>query len=248
VTSSQKIKLDELLGRWEEPEVVGEHDANISIASILQFRQMLAYMDEDYPFSVPFGPADTRETCVESAQNLYSRLMLLNPDEPVLPFDTLAVLAKDKDGEIKVDEMKNLIRLFRPDRNGNLTCVDFVKSCDEVYKEMRMLRASIANSGQVDHAFEILVNIMFYLIVGIVILVVLNVNPLSLFVSVSVSPFTAPDGSMFVTCIVLTNAFCICTAGCHSCLCFHDWVSFCKIFRGKGHHACEDELFACTRN
>lgn len=146
---------------------------------------MLAYMDEDYPFSVSFGPADTREACVESAQNLYSRLMLLTPDEPVLQFDTLAVLAKEKDGEINVDGMKDLIRLFRPDRNGDLTCLDFVKSCDQVYKEMRMLRASIANSGQVDHAFEILVNIMFYLIVGIIILVVLDLDPLALFVSVS---------------------------------------------------------------
>ena len=96
VTQSQKMKLDELLGRWEEPDVVGEQDANISIASILQFRQMLAYMDEDYPFSVAFGPADTREACVESAQNLFSRLMLLTPDETVLQFDTLAVLARDK--------------------------------------------------------------------------------------------------------------------------------------------------------
>jgi hypothetical protein len=125
--------------------------------------------------------------------------MLLNPDEPVLPFDTLAVLAKDKDGEIKVDEMKDLIRLFRPDRNGDLTCLDFVKSCDEVYKEMRMLRASIANSGQVDHAFEILVNIIFYLIVGIVVLVVLHLDPLALFVSVSVSPLLLPIAPRLVT-------------------------------------------------
>ena len=88
-----------------------------------------------------------------------------------------------------MEEMKDLIRLFRPDRNGDLTCLDFVKSCDQVYKEMRMLRASIANSGQVDHAFEILVNIMFYLIVVIIILVVLDLDPLALFVSVSVSPF-----------------------------------------------------------
>jgi len=146
---------------------------------------MLAYMDEDYPFSLAFGPADDRDACVESAQNVYSRLMLLTPEEVVLPFDTLAVLAKNKEGDIDTEEMKALIRLLRPERNGDLTCLDFVKSCDEVYKAMRMLRASIANSGQIDHAFEILVNIAFYLIVGIIILVVLDLDPLALFVSVS---------------------------------------------------------------
>lgn len=157
----------------------------MSIASILQFRQMLAYMDEDYPFSLAFGPADTRDSCVESAQHVYSRLMLLAPDEVVLPFDVLAVLAKEKNGDINIEEMKALIRLFRPERNGDLTCLDFVKSCDEVYKEMRLLRASIANSGQIDHAFEILVNIGFYLLAGIIIFVVLDWDPLALFVSVS---------------------------------------------------------------
>ena len=157
----------------------------MSIASILQFRQMLAYMEEDYPFSLAFGPAHSRDACVESAQKVYSRLMLLTPDEIVLPFDTLAVLAKGKDGEIDTEEMKTLIRLFRPERNGDLTCLDFVKSCDEVYKEMRLLRASIANSGQIDHAFEILVNVAFYLIVGIIVLIALNMDPLALFVSVS---------------------------------------------------------------
>jgi len=111
--------------------------------------------------------------------------MLLTPDEDVLPFDTLAVLAKTKDGEINTDEMKELIRLFRPERNGNLTCLDFVKSCDQVYRHMRLLRASVANSGQIDHAFEILVNIAFYLIVAIIILVVLDLDPLALFVSIS---------------------------------------------------------------
>ena len=146
---------------------------------------MLAYMDEDYPFSLAFGPADTREACVESAQKVYSRLLSLTPDKDVLPFDTLAVLAKNKDGDIETDEMKELIHLFRPERNGNLTCLDFVKSCDDVYKEMRLLRASIANSGQIDHAFEIMVNVVFYVIMFIIIFVVLGWDPLTLFVSIS---------------------------------------------------------------
>lgn len=81
--------------------------------------------------------------------------------------------------------MKDLIKLFRPDRQGNLTMLDFVKSCDSVYKEMRLLRASIANSGQVDHAFEIIFNVFFYVILAIIVLVVFDFDPLALFVSVS---------------------------------------------------------------
>jgi hypothetical protein len=185
LTRSQTMRMAELLGRWEEPEIVGEEQESISIASILQFRQMLAYMDDDYPFSLAFGLADSRAACVESAQAVYERLLSLTPDETLLPFDTLAVLAKGKDGEIDYDEMKELIRLFRPERSGEISCLDFVKSCDNVYKEMRLLRASIANSGQIDHAFEVIVNIVFYLIVMIIILVALDLDPLALFVSVS---------------------------------------------------------------
>jgi hypothetical protein len=185
LTRSQRMRMDELLGRWEEPEIVGEEQESVSIASILQFRQMLAYMDDDYPFSLAFGLADSRVACVESAQVVYERLLSLTPDEVLLPFDTLAVLAKGKNGEIDCEEMKELIRLFRPERSGEISCLDFVKSCDQVYKETRLLRASIANSGQIDHAFEVIVDIAFYVIVVIIILVALDYDPLALFVSVS---------------------------------------------------------------
>lgn len=147
---------------------------------------MLAYMDEDYPFSLAFGPADTRDHCIESAQKLYLQLTGKNtPDLDVRPFDSIAVLATTKTGDIDTEQMKDLIKLFRPDRQGNLTMLDFVKSCDSVYKEMRLLRASIANSGQVDHAFEIIFNVFFYVILAIIVLVVLDFDPLALFVSVS---------------------------------------------------------------
>jgi hypothetical protein len=146
---------------------------------------MLAYMDEDYPFSLAFGPADTREHCIESAQKLYVRLTGNTPDLDVRPFESIVVLAKTKGGDIDSERMKDLIKLFRPDRQGNLTMLDFVKSCDSAYKEMRLLRASIANSGQIDHAFEIITNVIFYVILAIIVIVVLGFNPLSLFVSIS---------------------------------------------------------------
>lgn len=158
---------------------------NVSIASILQFRQMLAYMDEDYPFTLAYGPADNRETCVESAQKLYQRLLGNSSNLDVGPFESMCTLALKKDGDIDTERMKDLIKLFRPDRQGNLTLLDFVKSCDTVYKEMRLLRASIANSGQIDRAFEIMLNVIFYVILAIIILAVLGLDPLALFISIS---------------------------------------------------------------
>ena len=47
-----------------------------------------------------------------------------------------------------------MVKLFRPDREGNLTLLDFAKSVDSVYKELRLLRASVANSSRMDKAFE----------------------------------------------------------------------------------------------
>jgi len=72
----------------------------------------------------------------------------------MLRFDALAQLALDSDGNIDQTKAKALIKLFRPDRQGNLTLLDFVKSVDVVYKEFRMLAATIENSSQIDHAFE----------------------------------------------------------------------------------------------
>jgi hypothetical protein len=142
-------------------------------------------MDEDYPFTLAYGPADSRETCVESAQNLYQRLIGNSPNWDAGPFESMCTLALKKDGAIDTERMKDLIKLFRPDRQGNLTLLDFVKSCDTVYKEMRLLRASIANSGQIDRAFEIMLNVIFYVILAIIILAVLGLDPLALFISIS---------------------------------------------------------------
>ena len=115
---------------------------------------MLAFMDQDYPFSIAYGPADSREASIDSAQKVYERLMTHTPEEDVLPFETIALAALTKDGEMDRDKVKSLIRLFRPERDGSLSMLDFVKSCDTVYKNMRMLRASIKNSGQIDHALR----------------------------------------------------------------------------------------------
>jgi hypothetical protein len=92
--------------------------------------------------------AQTREMCVQSSQEVYDRLMLSVNNFPELPFSILSVLAINAKGEFEDAKIKSLIRLFRPDRQGNLGRLDFVKSIDTVYKQLRLLRASIANSGK----------------------------------------------------------------------------------------------------
>jgi hypothetical protein len=48
--------------------------------------------------------------------------------------------------------------------------VDFIKSVDSVYKEAKLLRASIRNSGKIDGAFEKSINLVFFTVVACIIL------------------------------------------------------------------------------
>jgi hypothetical protein len=75
-----------------------------------------------------------------------------------LPFETLAVLAKDVNGGINQDKAKELIKAFRPERDGSLGKLEFVKSVDVMYKRLRLLSANITNSSQIDKAIESLFN------------------------------------------------------------------------------------------
>lgn len=171
---------------WEEPETeTKERIDDVSISAILQFRQALVLASNDFPFSMAFGLADTREHCIESSHKVYKRLLLRQSDEGVLDFDTIALLAITDNGDIEHEKMKDLIRLFRPERNGTLTLVDFVKSVDKVYKRLRLLSASVANAAQIDKAAERIFNCIFYTIATIIIIAILGLDPMALFLSIS---------------------------------------------------------------
>jgi hypothetical protein len=149
-----------------------------SIAAVFRFRRALAFIQQRFPFSLAFGIADSREACVESAQEVYKRLMLMynndkemsSTEDKILKFETIAILAIVKSGQIDQEKAKALIKLFRPDRQGNLSALDFVKSVDAVYREFRLLDASIENSSQIDRAFENIFNIVFYIILLAIVL------------------------------------------------------------------------------
>lgn len=184
-SSSQRTQINELLGVWEEPTIGNEIDQDVHISSIIQFRRSLSTLNNSMPFSVAFGLADTRENCISSAQKVYLKLRSSRPELVCLSFDTLALLAMNPDGRLDKEKLKELIRIFRPDREGNLTLLDFVKSVDAVYKELRTLRASVANSSKIDKAFEGIINILFYFIVACFTLSAIGVDPFVLFASIS---------------------------------------------------------------
>ena len=120
-----------------------------------------------------------------SSESLYHRLLSATPDETVLNFDILALLAIDREGSLDEAKLKEVVRLFRPDRDGTLSMLDFAKSVDSVYKELTLLRASISNSSKMDRAFEKIINLAFYFVLFCVVLSVMGVDPLVLFASVS---------------------------------------------------------------
>jgi hypothetical protein len=144
-------------------------------------------MNTDFPFSASFGLADTRENCVASAQDVYQRLLRKHEDDNygVLNFDTFAVVALNRKGVLDTEKIKELIRLFRPNRDGSLNMLDFVRSVDAVYKELRLLRATIASSSKIDKALESIINILFYAITVTIILSQTGFDPLTLFLSLS---------------------------------------------------------------
>ncbi|KAL3903321.1 MAG: hypothetical protein SGARI_005432 [Bacillariaceae sp.] len=78
-----------------------------------------------------------------------------------------------------------MIKIFCPSRQGKITKIDFVRSIDSVYKTLRLLLANISNSSQIDQAYARLVNVVFYVLSGFVILAALGVDINSLFLGLS---------------------------------------------------------------
>ena len=200
----------------------------MSVSALLQFRRAVACLRTDFPFSATFGPAGTREDTIISSQEVYEKL-LLDSSEDCLNFQVLARIGVRSDGSLDQQKLVDLIKLFRPDRDGTLSMIDFVKSVDAVYRELRLLRASVNNSSKIDSAFENIFNIVFYFIILVIILGVMGLNPLEMFLAVTgvvlafaFSKFD-PTSGLFKRDRSLTF------------LCCHlsDWAGKFKVLRGK---------------
>ena len=127
LSQAQKRRIERLLGSWREPEREKILTENVSIGAILQFRKSLAKLDSQFPFSYAFGKADTRDDCIQSAQNLYFRLLEKSTDDE-FHFNILGLTALQSDGSLDQEKLKTLIKVFRPNRDGLLSLLDFVKS------------------------------------------------------------------------------------------------------------------------
>ena len=97
----------------------------------------------------------------------------------------LALTALQADGTMVPQKIRDLVQIFRPNQKGNLTLVDFCKSIDSLYKELRLLRASVRNSQKIDHSFEQIFNVVFYTVLIFICLALLGFDPLALFLSLS---------------------------------------------------------------
>lgn len=136
----------------------------VPISSVLRFRKALLLLGNQYPFSFAFGDTSTRIACVDSVQDVYERLMLSTPNKDTLHFENIVLVALDEQGNVDEEIARQLIKLFRPDRKGEIiTLLDFVKSIDGVYKAHHLLAVSIENSKELDRAFENIFNLFFQL-------------------------------------------------------------------------------------
>lgn len=186
VSPSEKVKIDELLGAWEDPDLEASIAESASISNVLEFRNALANLDKPYMLGIAWGDVSTREKMIRTSQSVYWKLRRLSSDpNEGLQFDVLAVPTEQQDGTLHPDELKQLIRLLRPDRQGLLSLAEFVKSVDGIYKEAKLVQASVKNSEKIDREFEKALNIPFYTVVICIILSQIGLNPLTLFVSLS---------------------------------------------------------------
>jgi Mechanosensitive ion channel len=185
LNQAEKAKIVEMLGAWEELDSEASSGEHASISNVLEFRNALAKLDKPYMLGIAWGDVSTREKLVFTSQIIYWKLKRLSTDANGLKFDVLATLTEQPDGTLHPDELKNLIRLLRPDRDGLLSLAEFVKSVDSVYKEAKLIHASVKNSEKIDREFEKALNIPFYTVMISIILSQIGLNPLTLFISLS---------------------------------------------------------------
>lgn len=183
--ASATFQIKSLLENWEEPINKADMVENASILEVIQFRKALAFLDDSHPFGLSFGPASSRDDCLRSAKALYKKLLFLAPGSTVLQFDVIGVLAYNTDGSFDEGKAKALVRLFRPDENNDISLVSFCQSCDQVYKRLRYLRASVGNSTLIDNVLENIFNGAYGFFLILVVLSILQLNPWALLVSLS---------------------------------------------------------------
>ena len=186
-SGSGRILLKHLLDSWDEPNYRSKQSgSNATLHDVLKFKRALTYMDEEHPFSEAYGPATDRNQSIASSHSVYFRLVKFNtPEEKQLNFDILSIVATDDFGGIDSTKLKRLKKLFPPDANNELSLLAFVQSCDAVYKKLRFFRASVGNSSAIDDALESIVDGVFWFVLALSLLSIMNFNPWPILVSIT---------------------------------------------------------------
>ena len=156
-----------------------------TIRDVLRFRRALAFMDEKFPFGEQFGAASNRDEAIVAAENVYYRLRKISTRDGRLPFETLTLIALEENDTYDEVKKRALRRLIHPDKDGALTPLAFVQSCDSLYRRLRYFLATVNNSASLDKVLENLLNALYYFILGLFLLSLLKYNAWSLLLSLT---------------------------------------------------------------
>ena len=101
----------------------------VTTEEILLFRQAFEMISTGSPFSLAFGPANSRMVCVDSSSALFDRLLKIQSNGELLRFETFVRILGGKGRPLSKQKTQELVELFRSNRRGELSRVEFVQVC-----------------------------------------------------------------------------------------------------------------------
>jgi len=171
------VPLRQKLYRWTPP--VNKADDNvISLSDIYKFRKAIEFMDRNIQDA-------QRDDCIDKAEEVYNNLLKLCGNSNILDYNVLAVLNQSEGGFLDELQERAMKDLFRPDRFNQLSLVAFVQGCDSLFQTITFFRASVGNASILDSYLEGVINCLYGIVVGIVVISLLGFNPWPLLMSLS---------------------------------------------------------------
>lgn len=182
------------MDHYEPPKDLGSKQESPTLSDILQFRKAMNFMRNGYPFTPIFGPAGSRQSCVQSAILVFRKLQKFLPADDaskkekdnnidLLCFDVIGALAFREDGTLDASCAQGLLQLFLPDKDHETSLDSFVQSIDAVYKQILFLGASMSNTSKIDSVLEDGFNVAFYGALSVMVLSLVGWNPWPLLAS-----------------------------------------------------------------
>jgi hypothetical protein len=114
-------------------------------------------------------------------------------------FETVAYLAVDHEGYLVESQVRELVSVFQPDRNGCIPERDFVRIIRVIYRERQSLREMIHWIAHTHRQFEQLINVVFYVAVVITI---------PFFLKFDHKDLLLPMGAIIATCTFVIGSAC----------------------------------------